>query len=248
VELELGGSVAVVTGAAKGIGRATAIAFAHEGANVALLDVDIEGARSAAEEVLGHGVEATVHEVDMAECESVRCALQEVHARFGRLDVLANVAAIFPKAKVAETTEELWDRGMGVNLRGPFFACKEAMRIMIPEGRGAIVNVSSTSAYRPLEGRSIYSAAKAAMIGMSRVMALECAKTGVRVNVVAPGHTSSEHALQELDDPEGVAATWVSGRWMTPEEQARTIVWVASPAASGLNGTVVHVNGGIWMA
>ena len=83
------------------------------------------------------------------------------------------------------------------------------------------MNVSSTSAYRPLEGRSIYSAAKAAMIGMSRVMALECAKTGVRVNVVAPGHTSSEHALRELDDPEGVAATWVSGRWMTPEEQAR---------------------------
>ena len=73
----------------------------------------------AAEEVRGHGVEATVHEVDMAECDSVRDALQEVHVRFGRLDVLANVAAIFPKAKVAETTEELWDRGMGVNLRGP---------------------------------------------------------------------------------------------------------------------------------
>jgi NAD(P)-dependent dehydrogenase (short-subunit alcohol dehydrogenase family) len=82
---------------------------------------------------------------------------------------------------------------------------------------------------------------------MSRVMALECARTGVRVNVVAPGHTASEQAVRGVEDPEGLAASWVSGRWMTPEEQANAIVWVCSAAASGLNGAIIHVNGGIWM-
>jgi NAD(P)-dependent dehydrogenase (short-subunit alcohol dehydrogenase family) len=244
--MEFSGRTAVVTGAASGVGRATAIGFGEAGANVALLDLDEEGAHQVAKQIDAAGVRAMVRGVDLAKPPDVRAALQAVHERFGRLDAVANVAGIYPKAKVPDVTEDLWDRVLSINLRGVFFCCQEAIRIMVAQGHGAIVNVASGAAFRAIEGHAVYSASKAGLVGMTRVLALECARKGVRVNVVAPGHTPSGNWLTDAstEEREALAATLVPGRFMTTEEQANAILWLCSDAASGVNGAIINVNGG----
>lgn len=247
--MDFTGNTALVTGAATGIGRATAIAFGAHGANVALLDVDVAGANAAAREIDPSGRRTMACEADMANAAEVRSALQEVREHFGALDALANVAAIYPRASVLDVTEEFWDSVLSVNLRGVFFCCQEAMRIMVAQGRGAIVNVASGAAFRAIENLVAYSASKAGLIGMSRVLALEGARRGVRVNVVAPGHTVSDTVIEALGPGriDAIAAELVPGRFMTPDESANAIVWLCSDEASGVNGAVVNVNGGNYM-
>ena len=247
--MDFSGMTAVVTGAASGIGKAAALGFGKAGANVALLDLNDEGATQVAKEIDSTGVRAVVWRVDMADISQVRATLRAVHARFGRLDAVANVAAIYPIAKVTDVTEEFWDRVLSIDLRGVFFCCQEALRIMVAQGTGAIVNVASGAAFRPVDGQVAYSAAKAGLVGMSRVLAFESARKGVRVNVVAPGHTLSEGALvlASKEQIEEMAATLVPGRFMTPQEPANAIVWLCSGAASGINGAIINVNGGNYM-
>ncbi len=245
--MDFSGKTAVVTGAASGMGRATAIAFGKAGANVALFDINEDGARLIAGQIDGSGTRATVCRVDMAEPEQIRTALRATNDRFGGIDYLANVAAVYnPTAKVADVTEEFWDRLMSINLRGAFFCCQEALRIMIAQGHGSIVNVASGAAFRPIEGLVVYTATKAGVVGMTRVLALESARTGVRINVMAPGHTLSETMIDILpaEQIESMGAALVPGRWMTPEEPANAILWLCSDEASGVNGAIVNVNGG----
>jgi NAD(P)-dependent dehydrogenase (short-subunit alcohol dehydrogenase family) len=243
-DMALSGKTAVVTGAASGIGRATAIGFGNEGANVALVDLDEDGTNQVAKEIDAAGVQTMVCKVDLALPGEIRSALHAVHQRFGSVDAVANVAGIYPKAKVADVTEELWDRILSINLRGVFFCCQDAIQIMVAQGSGAIVNVASGAAFRAIEGHAVYSASKAGLVGMTRVLALECARKGVRVNIVAPGHTPSErwHDKSQMDP--AVAETLVPGRFMTPEEQANAIIWLCSDLASGVNGAIINVNGG----
>ena len=244
--MEFSGKTALVTGAASGIGKATALGFGKGGANVALLDVNKDGAKQVAAQIDTSGKRTMVCKVDMSKPSEVRATLQSVQKRFGRIDALANVAAIFPNARALDVSEEMWDRVMSIDLRGVFFCCQEAMRIMIPQGNGAIVNVASGAAFRAIEGLVVYSAAKAGLVGMSRVLALECARKGVRINVVAPGHTASDTVLKNSpkERMKAVADSLVPGRWMTPEESAAAILWLCSDAASGVNGAIINVNGG----
>ncbi len=251
--MDLSGRTAVVTGAASGMGKATAIGFGHAGANVALLDLNEHGAQKIADTIDSTGERAMVCTVDIADPSAVRETLDAVRAHFGRLDAVANVAAIFPPtnadinaANALEVTEEYWDRLLAVNLRGVFFCCQAAIRIMIEQGSGAIVNVASGAAFRPIKGMSTYSASKAGVVGMSRVLALECARKGIRVNIVAPGHTLTEGNLQYLsrEEIDAIGATLVPGRVMTPEEPANAIIWLCSDEASGINGAIINVNGG----
>jgi NAD(P)-dependent dehydrogenase (short-subunit alcohol dehydrogenase family) len=121
--------------------------------------------------------------------------------------------------------------------------------MMLPQARGAIVNVASGAAFRALEAQATYSASKAGIVGLSRVLALECARTGIRVNVVAPGHTLTDNTIAAIgpDRFDGIAESLVPGRFLTPDEPANAIVWLCSDAASGINGAIVNVNGGNYM-
>jgi NAD(P)-dependent dehydrogenase (short-subunit alcohol dehydrogenase family) len=244
--MDFSGKTAVVTGAASGMGRATAVGFGEAGANVALLDVNEEGANRVAEQIDGSGARTMVYGVDMAKPAEIRAALCAVKERFGRIDCLANVAAIYDLVQVPDVTEEYWDGMMSVNLRGVFFCCQEALRVMVDQGQGAIVNVASGAAFYPIQGMAVYTATKAGLVGMSRVLALESARTGVRVNVMAPGHTLSETMLDTLpqEEIEAMAAALIPGRFMTPEEPANAILWLCSDEASGVNGAIINVNGG----
>jgi NAD(P)-dependent dehydrogenase (short-subunit alcohol dehydrogenase family) len=247
--VDFSGKTVVITGAASGMGRAAAIGFGEAGANVALVDVNVDDAQLVANQIEAGGAEATVYGVDVAQPAEMSVTLDTVYQRYGRLDAVANVAAIFPQSGVFDTTEEFWDRVLSIDLRGVFFCCQAALRIMVPQGHGAIVNVSSGAAFRPVPGHVVYSAAKAGMVGMSRVLALEFARTGVRVNVLAPDHTLSEATYTRLTkgEIEAIAETLVPGRWLTPEEQANAIMWLCSDAASGVNGAILNVSGGIVM-
>jgi NAD(P)-dependent dehydrogenase (short-subunit alcohol dehydrogenase family) len=244
--MDFSGRTAVVTGAASGIGKATALAFGKAGANVALFDLDSRGGAEVAAQIDPTGERVVVCDVDMARPAAVRAALRAVNDRFGRLDAMANVAAIYPIAKALDVTEDFWDRILAIDLRGVFFCCQEAIRLMVAQGGGAIVNVASGAAFRPVDGQAAYTAAKAGLVGMTRVLALEHARLGVHVNVVAPGHTSTEGsvALATKEQISTMADSLVPGRFMTPDEPANAIVWLCSDAASGVNGAIINVNGG----
>jgi NAD(P)-dependent dehydrogenase (short-subunit alcohol dehydrogenase family) len=247
--MEFAGKTAVVTGAASGIGRSTALGFGNAGAKVALFDLDADGAHKVADEIARSGAQAMVCQVDVANPSKVREALDAVRARFDSLDALANVAAIYPRAPVLEITEDFWDQTLSINLRGAFFCCQEAIRIMVAQGSGAIVNVASGAAFRAIEGLAAYAASKAGLVGMTRVLALEFARKGVRANVVAPGHTGSDTYLASVPAArvDAIAASLVPGRFMDPEESANAIIWLCSDAASGVNGAIIIVNGGNYM-
>ena len=246
--MDFSGKTAVVTGAASGIGRATAREFGRRGAHVALLDLDGDGARRVATGLETLGCRAFVYELDLQDREQVGSAFEAVCERFGRIDALANVAAIYPRAPVPDVTEEFWDRVISVDLRAAFFCCQDALRVMEAQGSGSIVNVASGAAFRPVAGLSVYAAAKAGVVGMSRVLALEYARKNIRINVVAPGHTRPD-----VESEGGSTADWaaaenlVPGRYMAPDESAHAIVWLCSDGASGVNGAIVNVNGGNYM-
>ena len=243
------GKIAMVTGAAAGIGRETAREFARAGAQVALVDIDGPGAEKVARQIENEGGRASAHPADLSKTDGIRSVFRLVLQAYGQIDALANVAAIYPTAAVLDVTEQHWDRVLELDLRGVFFCCQEALRHMLERGSGSIVNVASGAAFRPLPGRVAYSAAKAGLVGMTRVMALEAARHGVRVNVVSPGHTETEGVLASIpsDEREAAARQLVSRRWLAPGEVASAIVYLCSDSASGVNGAILHVNGGNWM-
>jgi NAD(P)-dependent dehydrogenase (short-subunit alcohol dehydrogenase family) len=245
--MDFAGKTAVVTGAASGACKATALAFGQAGANVALFDIDEEGAQKVADQIDSTGATVMVRKVDMAKPDQVRAALQDVNARFGRLDAVANVAAIYPRATVPEVTEDFWDLVHDIDLRGVFFCCQEAMRIMVAQGSGAIVNVASSVVWRPLEGHVAYAAAKGGLVAMSRILAIECARKGVRVNMVAPGHIAGGRQIQGALAEKGLSISTEVGRSVTPEEIASSILFLCSDAASGVNGAIVNVSMGNYM-
>ncbi len=248
---ELGGQIAVVTGAASGIGRATSILLASLGVRVALLDISREGMAVTQTLLEGSGHESI--DCDVSSVVSIAAAFATVAERLGPLDILVNNAGINPVvASSLDVTEAYYDQMMGVNARGMFFVAQAAMRSMVPRRRGSIVNIGSVSGLIGWGGSSIYCASKGSVMALTRALATELAPHNIRVNAVAPGSVDTPmvaNNLNRLADPEQAkrqtAAIHPMGRTAQPQEVARAIVYLASPASSFTTGAVLTVDGGL---
>jgi NAD(P)-dependent dehydrogenase (short-subunit alcohol dehydrogenase family) len=245
--------VAIVTGAASGIGRTTARQLAGLGASVAAVDVDEPGAAATADELRDGGATATALAADLADLAATDGVAGEVLSRLGRIDVLVNAAGTSSGAGLFDTTMEVWDRIHAVNLRAPFLLMRGAARAMIAQGDGGrIVNVSSGSAVRALPATPAYGSSKAGLLALTRMAAGELGPYGINVNAVAPGVTTTPMAFRafsggeaDLDRlaTEGPLANLVH-RASRPEDVAAVIVFLCLPASRQITGQTIHTSGG----
>jgi NAD(P)-dependent dehydrogenase (short-subunit alcohol dehydrogenase family) len=241
--------VVLITGALAGIGRATALAFAREGARLVVSGRREEDGRKLEAELKGLGVEAEFVRADVRYEEEVRNLVDRTVARFGRLDVAVNNAGTEGKpGPITEQTAESYAAVFDTNVLGVLFSVKHELRVMVPQRRGSIVNVSSVAGQRGFPGASVYVASKHAVDGLTKSAALEAAESGVRVNIVSPGPIQTG-MLDRFTGTEAMKAGFRSlvplHRIGEPDEVAQAIVFVSSDKASFLTGTVVAVDGGL---
>ncbi|HZN50690.1 MAG TPA: SDR family NAD(P)-dependent oxidoreductase [Methylomirabilota bacterium] len=245
------GKVAIVTGAAKGIGLRVARAFGHEGARVAALDVNADGVESLAHELGAAGREAVGLKVDVTAAGEVRRAVEAVVSRWGRVDVLVNNAGGFSVIRRTEDIpDEEWEAIFRFNVTSAFLCTKAVLPHMRRQRSGSIVNLSSIAGRSSnVTTTSHYTAAKAAILGFTRHVALEVAGGGIRVNAVAPGTVATERvkALRTPEQTRRIAATVPLGRIGEPEEIADVVLFLASDAARYVTGASLDVNGGLVM-
>ena len=242
--------VAVVTGAARGIGRRVALLLAEEGFRVAANDLGAP--EGTIEEIRASGAEAIALTGDVSDEATVRGMVEAVTGEFGRADVLVNNAGISAIVPAEETTLADWSRTLAVNLTGPFLLCREFGKVMLDQGSGSIVNVSSVAGLLGVGDRAAYNASKHGLIGLTRTLAAEWGGRGVRANAVCPGWVKTE-----MDDEDQGAGGYTDAdiegrvpmaRFATPEDVARAVAFLADPEWSGfVNGHTLSVDGG-WFA
>ena len=243
------GKVAFVTGAGSGIGRATALAFAREGANVVVVGIPEPDHQETARLIEEAGGRALAVACDVRSEEDVRRALARTIDTFGRLDIAFNNAGIEqPGKKAADLSVEEWDRVVDIDLRGVFLCMKYEIPLMLEQGGGAIVNTSSGAGVKGFPQSAAYNAAKWGVIGMSKSVALDYVAEGVRVNVVAPGIIATEMMERVFGEGEtgrqNVAAQQPGGRPGRPEEIAAAVLYLCSAEAAFTTGSVLVVDGG----
>jgi NAD(P)-dependent dehydrogenase (short-subunit alcohol dehydrogenase family) len=243
------GKVAFVTGAANGIGRAAALAFAREGAGVVIADVSEQGNQETARMVEEAGGRALAVRCDVSRAEDVKAALDKAVEAFGRLDCAFNNAGVEqPITATADLTEEEWDRIVSINLRGVFLCMKHEIPLMLRQGGGAIVNTSSGAGVKGFAGQAAYCAAKYGIVGLSKAAALDYAKSNIRINAVCPGIIETPMMDRfSGGTPEGrarVIAQEPIGRMGKPEEIAAAVIWLCSDAAAFIVGHAMVIDGG----
>lgn len=254
--MKLQGKIAAITGAANGIGRAIALAFAGEGAVLGLNDIDIQGLEKVREEISGGGEsEVLLLPGDITRHSAVTEIFSKVAGKYGRLDILVNNAggSMNHSTHLLEITEEQWDQVIGLNLKATFMCSQEGIKLMLRNSGGCIVNIASLAGRRGNEhSRPHYSAAKSGVLGLTRHMAREFGPSGIRVNAVAPGHCLSSDRIKQMWEMRrraGVADKLIEAvalrRVSTAEEQARVVVFLASDEAGFISGATIDVNGGM---
>ncbi|HOC44557.1 MAG TPA: 3-oxoacyl-ACP reductase FabG [Thermoanaerobaculales bacterium] len=255
IETGLKDKVVIVTGAAAGIGRATALRFAEEGSRVAAWDVNDAGAAALVSEIEAAGGTGLFQKVNVAAAAEVGAAIAALVKRWGGIAVLVNNAGIVRDAQlvkykdgevVATMTDEQWEAVIGVNLRGVFNCTRAVVPHLIVAGGGAILNASSVVGLYGNFGQTNYVAAKAGVVGMTKTWARELAKFGIRVNAVAPGFVATE-ILQAMPEKvlQGMVGRTPLGRMGQPRDIAEAYVWLASDAASWITGQTLGVDGGL---
>jgi NAD(P)-dependent dehydrogenase (short-subunit alcohol dehydrogenase family) len=245
----LDGKVAFVTGAASGIGRATALAFAREGANVVVADIDQQGNQETARLIEDLGGQILAVNCDVTRSEDVQTALTETVERFGRLDYAFNNAGAEQQPKpTVDITEEEWDRIIAINLRSVFLCLKYEIPLMLQHGGGAIVNTSSGAGIKVFGRGAAYAAAKHGVVGLTKDAALDYASSNIRINAICPGIIDTEMMDRFTggtpEERDRVIAQEPIGRMGRPDEIAATVVWLCSDAASFVTGHAMVADGG----
>jgi 3-oxoacyl-[acyl-carrier protein] reductase len=242
------GKVAIVTGAAKGMGRATAIEIAADGGTVVVTDIDKQGIEETAQLVRSAGGKVRASVCDIQSRTQVDDLILGTKREFGRIDILVNNAGLLLPGSIEETTDDIIDRTLNINVKGILFAIRAATPIMKEQKYGRIVNVSSITGKNGDNSTVfVYGASKGAVISMTKSLAAELAPFGIRVNCVAPGWVATEMAAPALDVPserQKVLATIPLGRVGTPEEIAAPVIFLCGAGASFITGEIFNVNGG----
>lgn len=242
--------VALVTGAGSGIGRASAIAFAREGAKVVIADVATERGQETVRTIRDAGGEAVFAKADVSKASEVQAVVDMAVERYGRLDFGHNNAGIAGSvAATVDCTEDNWDQIISVNLKGVWLCMKYEIQQMLRQGGGAIVNTSSTAGLVGSKGSAAYAAASHGIVGLTKSAALEYAGAGIRVNAVCPGVTRTPMIEDFIRSNPSVEAQLIQripwGRMATPEEIAQAVLWLCSDAASFVTGHTLVADGGV---
>jgi 3-oxoacyl-[acyl-carrier protein] reductase len=244
--MRLSGKTAIITGAARGIGLATAIRFAEEGARVALGDIDEHAGVAALPQVQKHSAGSFFQLLDVTRRESVQAFVDETRRRFGRIDILINNAGITADAQLLKMTEADFDRVIDINLKGVFNCTQAAAAVMVEQGYGKIISATSVVGLYGNFGQTNYVAAKAGVIGMTKVWARELGRKGIRVNAIAPGFIDTEMSRKV---PEKVLNTIKEktplGRMGTTADIANAYLFLASDESNFINGAILSVDGGL---
>lgn len=249
-DFRLDEQVALVTGASRGIGADLAKLLAAAGARVAVAARDVTALEDLASAIEADGGSALPVVMDVTRVDEIRTAVEKVHRHFGRLDVLVNNAGLGANHPAEDITEADWDDMMSVNLRGLFFCCQAAGRLMLEQGSGRVINMSSQAGVVGIRDHAVYSASKGGVNLLTKVLALEWSHRGVTVNAIAPTFIHTPGTAARLDDPEyleGVLDRLPIGRVGTTTDVAGAVIYLASPAGAMVSGHVLLVDGG-WTA
>ncbi|MCE5195224.1 MAG: 3-oxoacyl-[acyl-carrier-protein] reductase [Nitrospiraceae bacterium] len=246
--MDFNGQIAIVTGGARGIGKAISETLAKKGVKLVIADISLDQAKQTADDISKIGVETMPVRLDVSKSDEVVKIFEDVVKKFGRIDVLVNNAGITRDSILMRMKEEDWDTVININLKSVFLCTREAVRVMMKQRYGRIVNIASVVAMMGNPGQANYSASKAGIIGLTKTTAREYASRGVTANAVAPGFitTAMTDALTEEVKSEMKKAIPLA-RFGTVEDVAAAVVFLASPDAGYITGQVLNVNGGMYM-
>jgi NAD(P)-dependent dehydrogenase (short-subunit alcohol dehydrogenase family) len=249
--MKLEGKVAIITGGSDGIGKAIAGLFTKEGAKVVIVGRNESKGERALRELKKTG-EVSYFKADVSDIQQVRRMVEDTAQRYGRIDILVNNAAICPAGDILTTTEAIWDEVIGVNLKGVFLCSKFAIPHMVENGGGAIVNIGSINSLMAMENEAAYDASKGGVLMLTKAMALDFARSNIRVNCICPGAIETPMLTASLDtakDPKAARAALIQKhplrRTGTPEEIAQAALFLATNDSSFITGATIPVDGGI---
>jgi 3-oxoacyl-[acyl-carrier protein] reductase len=247
---DLKGKVAIVTGAAKGMGKADSLKLASTGAKVVLCDIDVAGCQLVVEEIKKNRGEAIAVKCDISKKIEIDNTVAETLKKFGKIDVLVNNAGIFPSEPFLQMSEANFEKVIDVNLKGSFLMAQACAKEMAKQKSGSIINIASIAAIKGFPGLSHYCASKGGMVMMSKVMAVELAGLGIRVNVVNPGaiDTPGTRTMEmKEEDRQAMVGGVPMKKWGKPEDIANAVLFLASDESSYMTGSTIVVDGG-WVA